>query len=208
MFSCKLNDTAELRILEERHAGEIYAAIDCNRARLREWMPWLDSSRGPDDVKTFIRASLKQFADNDGLHAGIFVDGIYAGTIGFHGVNWLNRKTSLGYWIDEAFEGRGLMTAAVRALTDHAIGTWKLNRVEIQAAVGNARSRAIPERLGFTLEGTLRQSGWLYDHFVDLVVYSVLAEEWVLCMNSSGGPLNSDVGRQTSRPPAPSNVAR
>jgi ribosomal-protein-serine acetyltransferase len=208
VFSFKLTAIAELRILEERHAEEIYAAVDRNRARLRQWMPWLDASRGPDDVKTFIRDSLHQFANNDGFHAGIFVDGKFAGTIGFHGVNWLNRRTTLGYWIDEAFEGRGLMTAAVRTLTDHAIHAWKLNRVEIQAAVGNARSRAIPERLGFTLEGTLRQSGWLYDHFVDLVVYSVLAGEWVSSINSTGDPLNSGCWPQAAGPAAPLEAPR
>jgi len=40
------------------------------------------------------------------------------------------------------------------------------------------RSRAIPERLDFRQEGVLQQAEWLYDHFVDLVVYSVLAREW------------------------------
>jgi ribosomal-protein-serine acetyltransferase len=53
-----------------------------------------------------------------------------------------------------------------------------LNCVELACAVGNARSCAIPERLGFTREGVLRQREWLYDHFVDHVSYSMLAAEW------------------------------
>lgn len=178
MFYFKLSEQAELRILEERHADEIYAAVDRNRLRLREWMPWVDGNHGPDDVKIFIRASLQRFAINDGFDAGIFVEGKFVGTIGFHHFVWLDRRTSLGYWIDQAFEGRGLMTAAVRAMTRYAIADLKLNRVEIRAGVGNSRSRAIPERLGFTYEGTLRQVEWLYDHFIDLTVYSMLAPQW------------------------------
>jgi ribosomal-protein-serine acetyltransferase len=50
--------------------------------------------------------------------------------------------------------------------------------VEIGCAPGNRKSCAIPERLGFTREGVLRQREWLYDHFVDHVVYGILAEEW------------------------------
>lgn len=178
MFYFKLDAQAELRILEERYAEEIYAAVDRNRLRLREWMPWVDGNQGPDDVKIFIRESLHRFASNDGFDAGIFVEGKFAGTIGFHHFVWLNRRTSLGYWIDQAFEGRGLMTTAVRAMTSYAIADLKLNRVEIQAGVGNSKSRAIPQRLGFTHEGTLRHAEWLYDHFIDLTVYSMLAPEW------------------------------
>jgi ribosomal-protein-serine acetyltransferase len=178
VFHFPLTPDADLRLLEERHAEEIYAAIDRNRARLREWMPWVDDSRGPDDVKTFIRESLRRFAANDGFDAGIFVAGQFVGTIGFHHFGWINRKTSLGYWLDAAHERRGLMTAAVRAMTDHAIRTLRLNRVEVQAATENAKSRAIPQRLGFRHEGTLRQAGFLYDHYVDFEMYAMLASEW------------------------------
>jgi ribosomal-protein-serine acetyltransferase len=50
--------------------------------------------------------------------------------------------------------------------------------VEVRAAPGNRRSRAIPERLGFRQEGILRDAEWLYDHYVDLVVYAMLADDW------------------------------
>ena len=179
MFHFKLMDDAELRLLEERYAEEIYAAVDRNRARLREWMPWVDDCLGADAVTTFIRSSLQRLAANDGFDAGIFVGGRFAGSIGFHHFGWVNRRTSLGYWLDQSVEGRGLMTVAVRAMTDHAIRTMKLNRVEIQAATGNAKSRAIPLRLGFRHEGTLREAGFLYDHYVDFEVYATVASEWV-----------------------------
>jgi hypothetical protein len=69
-------------------------------------------------------------------------------------------------------------SVATGALVDHAFGVWKLNRVEIRAGVENKRSRAIPERLGFTQEGVLRQAERVGDRFVDHVMYSILADEW------------------------------
>ena len=47
-----------------------------------------------------------------------------------------------------------------------------------RAATGNAKSRAVPERLGFRLEGVARQSEWLYDHYVDHAIYAMLLEDW------------------------------
>ena len=70
------------------------------------------------------------------------------------------------------------MTSAVIALTDHAFDTWRLNRIEIRAAVGNRRSRAVPERLGFTEEGVLREAELVGDRYVDHVVYAILARDW------------------------------
>ena len=51
--------------------------------------------------------------------------------------------------------------------------------MEIQAAVDNHRSRAIPERLGFREEGVRREAERVGDRYHDLVLYAILAPEWV-----------------------------
>ncbi len=70
------------------------------------------------------------------------------------------------------------MTKACSALSSYAFDELELNRVEIRCATENKRSRAIPEKLRFTQEGIVRKAEWLYDHYVDLVVYGMLAEQW------------------------------
>jgi ribosomal-protein-serine acetyltransferase len=70
------------------------------------------------------------------------------------------------------------MTASVRRLINYGFGDLNLNRIEIRVAVGNQPSQAICDRLGLKEEGILRQAEWLYDHFVDLRVNSVLRSEW------------------------------
>ncbi|WP_336296604.1 GNAT family protein [Bacillus pinisoli] len=52
-----------------------------------------------------------------------------------------------------------------------------LNRVEIRVADENIKSRAIPERLGFINEGKVQNAEWLYDHYVDHIIYSKLRED-------------------------------
>jgi ribosomal-protein-serine acetyltransferase len=167
-----------LTLLEEHHAPELFALVDANRAYLREWLPWLDHNTQVEHTAAFIRASLRQLADRDGFACGIRFRGSLAGVAGLHRIDWANRRTSIGYWVAEDRQGRGVVTRACVGLLDHAFGTLGLNHVEIACAPGNARSRAVPERLGFVHEGTLRQREWLYDHFVDHVVYGMLASEW------------------------------
>ncbi|WP_252393492.1 GNAT family protein [Hydrogenibacillus sp. N12] len=104
--------------------------------------------------------------------------GTLVGVIGYHRIDWENKKTSLGYWLDPTVQGRGIMTRAARTMVDHAFFHLGLNRLEIRAATENTRSRRVAERLGFTLEGIIREAEWLGDRFVDHAVYGLLAREW------------------------------
>jgi ribosomal-protein-serine acetyltransferase len=168
-----------LRLLEESDADELFSVVDANRDHLARWMPWVRGERSPDDVLPFIRSTRRQIADNDGLQTAIIdPTGAIVGMVGFHGVDWANRRTSIGYWLARTEQGRGTMTEAVRALVDHAFGTWGLNRVAIEAAVDNARSRAVPERLGFREEGVLREVERVDGRMLDHVVYSMLGADW------------------------------
>ena len=98
--------------------------------------------------------------------------------VGYHAIDWENRSTALGYWLGKGYQGKGLVTAACRALVEHAFGELDLNRVSIACATENKKSCAVPDRLGFRREGVVRQAEWLYDHFVDHAVYATLASEW------------------------------
>ncbi len=178
LLCIRIDEDTELRIYEERHAHELAEVVDRNRAHLRQWLPWLDYSRTVEDSKAFIKNSLQQFANNEGFQMGIWYQDKLVGGIGLHTIDWANRKVEIGYWLAEAYQGKGLMTRACRTLVTYAFDELGLNKVEIRCATENIRSCAIPKRLGFTQEGILRDAAWLYDHFEDLVVYGMLAREW------------------------------
>jgi ribosomal-protein-serine acetyltransferase len=194
MFTYQLNDEMSLGLFEPHHAEELFALINENRAYLREWMAWIDGTQYTVDVLGFIKSARQQFADNNGFQAGIWYRGQVAGVVGFHTIDWVNRKTEIGYWLGAQFQGKGLMTRAVAALTDYAFKTLKLNRVGISCAPENRRSRAIPERLGFTNEGVTCQVEWLYDHFVDHVMYGMLAADW----HDNHQPTNDNIVESSS----------
>ena len=178
MFRVQLDDRVELRLLELPHSAALYPVIDRNREYLRQWLPWVDGSRSSEDVARHIGENLERYESRESLAAGIWIDGEICGAISIHKIDRLNRSTSIGYWLAADRQGEGVMTRACRAMVDHAFREFGLHRVEIRCATGNQRSCSIPRRLGFTPEGTLRDAEWLYDHFVDLVVYSMLESEW------------------------------
>ncbi|MFZ2112632.1 MAG: GNAT family N-acetyltransferase [Solirubrobacteraceae bacterium] len=164
-----------LRLLEESDAQELYSVIEANRDRLARWMPWA-AGQTLDDTLVFIRDTREQLARNDGFQTAVIDDGRIVGVVGFHGISWQHRSTSIGYWLADSAQGHGTMTQAVRALVDHAFGTWRLHRVEIRAGVDNMRSRAIAERLGFTQEGVAHEAERVGGRYVDQVVYAIRDE--------------------------------
>ena len=173
-----IDGRTSLRLLDEPDAEALFALVDGNRAYLRQWLPWLDQNTCLAHTRAFIVSAHRQLADSNGFSCGLWHNGTLTGVVGLHAIDWTNRRTSLGYWIAERFQGRGLISTACTVLLDHLFGELRLHRVEISCAVENKKSRAVPERLGFTSEGVSRQREWLYDHFVDHVIYGLLAREW------------------------------
>ncbi len=178
MFTCRIDDSLELRPLEPAHADDLYAVVEANRAYLRRWMGWVDKTKSVDDIRDFIRRSLEQHARDDGFVAGVWHEGRIVGTIGMLYLRTEPRRTEIGYWLAEPLQGKGIITRGCRRLLDHLFGEPRLNRVEIRCATENHRSRAIAQRLGFKEEGVLRQMQVIDGQFVDPAVYGMLAGEW------------------------------
>ncbi len=167
----------ELRALREADAEELHALIERNRPRLAEWMHWVQTQTAQDTL-AFIRRTTEKAREGRGFHRCIVAGGRIVGVVGFSTIDALNRSAPIGYWLDEAHEGQGAMTAAVAALVDYAFEELALNRVEIRADVENKPSRAIAERLGFQLEGVARQAYRVVgDRYSDDAVYSMLAAD-------------------------------
>ena len=178
MFGCQVNEQTELRLIDRQHARELFTLLDANRAHVRRWHPWVDLITSAAAVEKAITTWQQQYANNRGFHAGIWFQGRFCGVINHINVDWPNRWTSFGYWLDAAHQGQGIMTASCRAMIDHSFHTWNLNRIVIECAAENTRSRAIAERLGFKLEGVTRQSEWIDNHFVDHALYGLLRSDY------------------------------
>jgi ribosomal-protein-serine acetyltransferase len=187
LFPRRLDADLKLRLPEERYSPEAAALIRRHCAELARWLPWVSEGFSVEDAREFARLNRRQYEAGEGFSLQIVYRGRVAGNAGYNSIDWQNRRTEIGYWLAPPFQGRGLMTKTCRFLVTHALAGLGLNRVEILCAVGNDRSRAVPERLGFRREGVLRQAEWVRDHFNDLVVYSMLAADWGGAEEGAGG---------------------
>jgi RimJ/RimL family protein N-acetyltransferase len=82
--------------------------------------------------------------------------GQFIGSSGLHRIDWQVRKFEIGYWVNTPFSGQGYITEAVEGITNFAINELQANRIEIRCDSRNTRSARVAERLGFTMEGILR----------------------------------------------------
>jgi ribosomal-protein-serine acetyltransferase len=175
----RIDDSTSLRVLRREDAPELFAVTDANRDHLREWLPWVDVVRAVADTVSFIEITIKQRESGRGPTFAVLRDGAIAGIVGFRPIDRVNGVGEIGYWLAAGLQGRGVMTSCCRFVVRYAFLTLDLNRVEIAAAVDNARSRAIPERLGFKLEGVLREREHLRGSYLDHAMYSQLRSEFV-----------------------------
>ncbi len=155
-------------------ANDIFRAIDENRDSLRIWLPFVDYSKTVEDTYAFLE-NTKQTGE---MVFVIRMDGKFAGLIGLKAIDEANKKAEIGYWLVPSFEGKGIVTRSCWKLIEYAFEELQLNRMLIQVAVGNRKSRMVPARLGFLEEGLEREGELLVSGFTDIVRYSLLKREF------------------------------
>lgn len=178
MFSFQIDDELKLVLPVERDAAELCAVVRENLEELKRWMPWATDEYSVASAREFIKGNLSEFATTGSFATCVVLNEKIVGIISFHHLDPNNKSAHLGYWLAKSAQGRGLMTRCSRVLVDYLFDEMDLNRVQINCNTENAKSRAIPERLGFQLEGVLRQVEYLNNRFGDWAIYAMLRADW------------------------------
>lgn len=160
--------------------GEIVnEAIHASLDELKPWLGFAQEEPTPQETEINQLESHLSFMKKEVLRYLIFdkETGRFIGTTGFHSIEWDVPKMEIGYWLDSRATGKGYMAEAVSALTELAFATFKCHRLEIQCDAENLKSRAIPEKLGFVLEGILKNDERSVDgtRLTDTCIYAKFA---------------------------------
>ena len=170
-----------LRCWQPADAPLLKEAIDASIEHLRTYMPWAAGEPQPLQAKIdLIRGWRSSFDDDRDYVYGIFnrEETRVLGGCGLHSRSGPAAR-GIGYWIHKDFTHQGYGTEIAAALTQVAFAQLHLELVEIHVNVNNAYSAAIPRKLGYTLDGTLRKrlretDGELHD----LMVWSMMPGEY------------------------------
>ena len=157
------------------------------RSRCRDWLvPWEPRPAGTpaasEDRSSFsARCALRERERQvgSGFGFGIFVDDRFAGEVTLSSIQrGPFQSASIGYWIDRALAGQGLVPEAVVVTLRFAFETLGLHRVEISIIPRNAASRRVVEKLGLRVEGLAERYLEIDGVWEDHIRFAITAEEW------------------------------
>lgn len=201
MFYLAIDQEIQVRTLHPEDAKALFQLVERNRPRLRPWIPpnalpgtissarkltiesFLNSLSDPLDEQETYRDYLQELDQyipplNPPLELGIRVNDQLAGQIMLGRSQENFTQAEIGYWIDGASEGRGIVTKCVSGLMDYAIDNMGIERFLIGCASENHRSSAIPKRLGYRLLATVPDGELVGDFIYDRLIYEMKSNAW------------------------------
>lgn len=163
-----------LALLERRHAPKLFELVDKNRARLRLWLSWVDSTKEVSDSSNYIIKCRQGFADETDLCCGIFYLDALAGYVSL--MNIRDYGAEIGYWITADYEGKGIITASADVLINYGRHLG-LKQIALQCRSDNKRGEAVAKRLKFQQTRILRKAFCLDGKLYDVKLFCLIIPE-------------------------------
>ena len=167
-----------LRCWNPQDAPMLKAAVDASRAHLSPWMPWAREDTTLQMQIDRLRQVRGAFDQGEDFTYGVLSrdESQVLGGSGLH-TRGGDRARMIGYWIHVDHIGQGYATETSAALTKAAFLIEDLDRVEIHCDPANAASAAIPRKLGYTHEATLRRrTHWSDGKVEDSMIWTLFAD--------------------------------
>ena len=180
MRSVFSNDLVKIRRHELVDVPLLFDAARESIADVSRWLPWCHPRYSIEESLEWVLKCQKAWDEGLEYSFAIF-DGhteAFAGGVGLNQLDRFHRVANLGYWVRTGCTGRSLATAAARLAANFGFEELGLTRIEITAAVENKASRRVAEKLGALREGVLRKRLVINDQSQDVVIHSLLAEDW------------------------------
>ncbi len=169
-----------VRCYQPSDAPLLDASIRESVEHLKPWMPWAHNEPRPLAARL---QSIQRFRGRFDMQEE-YIYGIFdpqetklLGGTGLH-PRIGERQLEIGYWLHKDYINRGFITESTAALVKVAFEILHVHRIEIHCAPANYASAAIPRKLGFTYEGTLRQKTPFLDGWNDTMIWGLLETEY------------------------------
>ncbi|WP_162896681.1 2-dehydropantoate 2-reductase [Cysteiniphilum halobium] len=144
-----VDGSISLRLLRLSDAQYLHQLKVDNKAHLQSWHDWANKPFYIEDSHQFIAQAQINFLQRKKLILGVFSNNSLIGMCSFNTIDEVSKNAEVGYWLAQSYVGRGIITAAIHALSEYAKTSLSLASLSISVATHNTRSRRVAERLNF-----------------------------------------------------------
>lgn len=172
------------RLLLKKHelsdSARMFKTVDANRKLFEDFLPWVRPTKTQADSEKYIQDSIKNWEESAGFDFSILIktSNQYIGNLGLHSLSLQHLRGEFGYWLDAKAQGKGYMIEAVKAF-ETVCFDGGLNRLEIRCAPSNERSAGVPKKLGYRLDGHLRDNFMVNGRVQDTLVFSKIRSDLI-----------------------------
>jgi ribosomal-protein-serine acetyltransferase len=180
MDELTLQAAPDLKLASARasHAPALLELILRNRSHIGRYLPKVTEIDSLEKTEAHLARCREGFRTRELFEFHVFDGNELCGIVRLNHFDWEHRKAAIAYLLDQAHQGRGIITRAARAALGYAFHDLGLHRMELRCSTRNTGSKRVAERLGFTLEGTLREVEWFEGAPEDEFVYGLLSREF------------------------------
>ena len=164
----------ELRSVEERYTTDLHNLVIKNKIFLQTAFDWAQHVGTEEDTRRNVQSNQMLHQRGYAKMFLIFHDDALAGVLSFNAIEPANKTGYIGYWLDEAHQGKGILSRSLQAFMRHYVELGTVRRFVIKCRVDNHSSNAVALRNGFMLEGCLREAEYLNGRYDDVNTYARL----------------------------------
>ena len=161
----------ELRAVEERYTADLHNLVVKNRVFLQTAFDWAQHAISEEDTRCNVQSNQMLHQRGYAKMFLIFKDDALVGVLSFNTIEPTNKAGYIGYWLDEAHQGQGILSQSLQAFMRYYAERGEIRRFVIKCRVANQHSNSVAVRNGFTLEGCLREAEYLNGRFEDVNIY-------------------------------------
>jgi len=169
-----VRENVELKIVDPKDAESLYEQIEKTRPQLAKFMPWGESTKSVAGERAFLEYCQDRMAAKKLWNASIWINGHPVGMIDLHNIDLENKHAEVGYWLGGEFQGNGVMTDCLKKLLEIGFDELGLHKIKLMAEEVNLASNEVAKKVGFQLEGTLKDEIFSAGKYHDASLYGLV----------------------------------
>ncbi len=168
-----------IKLIEENEHETLHQLVSQNQANLIRYFPiTVENNKTIEATKAYLKALMERITNKEMYPFGIYDKAILIGILYVKAIEWKIAKCELGYFLHQAYKGKGITSKAVEEGIKFCFEKLNMNKIYLRIDPVNIASIKIAEKNNFTLEGTLRQEFKIETgELIDVLYYGKLRDD-------------------------------